>query len=384
MKRKSITAIIILLVITATLFAACNQTPTTDFVARFDNTEHYEFAITLADFGNSLTEPFAHYGTDDDPYYKDLPVSAAENYSLRNADEIRPDNVCGTYIIDFAQDASGNNGTLTTQQTLYAQYTLIDNKIVVNTDPENPEQYEFTAELNNYAVSGADDPLQSDENHITLKSVTDTSVTFALSEKFRPSASSTVVNGFYIGKIFRGASEYSVKTTYNWDEKRPVAEVTRTSGNETTTESYNLPSATVNVIDSNQILAYLRCLNKSSTSFQDAPSAYVFNPYTAKTHLLRFSFGYSQNIIVTRGSEDKWTKLNAVGALLDGNPLLMQFNLPDKLFDDNLDIVHLPSKTISKFTMVAFRSGYLSYKWSDCPDEIWQALDGLNTDSEQK
>lgn len=380
MKNKSIAAIILLLVITATLLVACNNTPVTGFIARFDKKEHYEFNISLADFNNNLNdnELFAHYGTDDDPYYKDLAISNAENYSLRNADEVRPTRVGGTYTVDFAMNEGRQYGTLTTKQVLYVQYARKGNGIIVDPVAETPDVLDCFDKLDKFVVTGDDDPLKSDADHVTLKSTTDTSVGFYLTDSFKPQESSTKVNGFYVGKTFRGASEYQISTAYDWEGKRPVATVTLTSGGNTQEQSYTLPSAgQVRIIDSNQMLAYVRCFDKSSASFQDSPSAYVFNPYTGKTHVLRFTYAYKFNVILTRGEETKRTQLSAVGTALDGNPLLMQFNLPKWLSDNDLDttIVGAGSETYPKYTTVRFRSGYLSYELSDYDEEIWKALD---------
>ena len=368
MKRKISLLILVILAVCLTL-TACNQTVATTIRTRWDKEgETHVFKISLADFAEN-SNSFNAYTSDGvvdskGNYHKDLALTG----EFYNWDEIKPVAVSGSYTINIKPSDDGSAYCdVTTVQEMCVQYDLTDLG-----DYSKVKNAVATAEqLAKYKVDA------SLANTVVLWTSTETYVRFENNTSQKPLKSSTTVNGFYVGKKNQNLTQYTVSTEYNYEAKRPIAKITM-DGN--TTEHKFPKNSAGNFIDSNQILLYLRSLDKSSTSFQDSPSISVFNPYTDTLQTASFGLSYENNVFLT-GETLLPTNLNVVSVTVGNNAFMMQENLPDKLADKNLDIYITSGSNASKFTTVRFRVGYFAYEidyaneantvnWSD----IWTAL----------
>ena len=360
MKRKLALLALVLLSLTFVL-TACNQPDPTEVKIRWDiSGENHLFEITLADFSDNMS--FVSYPLDNDIYYKDLSVS---NEVFSSSDQVLPQDVTGTYSLSIQPSADGTTSCdVSATQVVYAQYLTSDLK-------------DSVSQLQSCIVTGDSNPLGDKEDCTTLKSTTTTEVRFTNDPSQTPISSSTEVDGFYIGKTYQGKSQYKVSTTYNFEGKRPIATVTI---NDDPAVEYELPKNSAGrIIDSNQILVYVRTLEKSSTSFQDSPSVYVFDPYTHETQVANFGFTYQQNVVLTdntRSAEETtlYTKLSAVSVVVGNHAFMVTENLPARLLPLGLDFQTSPNGNYSKYTTVRFRVGYLAYEVAGYDDAIWQGL----------
>ena len=355
MKRKISLVILILSVLALTL-SACGSTSATSVLARWEEEKHV-FNITLADFQEN-SDSFKVYpatAADGSDSYKDI----AFNGEFSNRDEIKPLAVNGTYTIEIKPSADKTSYCdVETVQEMCVNYRLKTG------DQEGVDLTKYS-ELQS-AVATADQLKQfgmtSDESTITLYSYTKTSVRFENTTQ-NPLNSSTTVKGFYVGKKNQNLTQYTVSTDYDYtSSKRPVAKITL---NGETSEFKFAKNSAGSFIDSNQILLYLRSLNKSSSSFQDSPSISVFNPYTQTLQTANFGMSYEYNLILTDTTREDSilaAKLNLVSVTVGNNAFMMQENLPDKLAEKKLDVYSTLSGPESKFTTVRFRVGYLAYE----------------------
>lgn len=367
MKRKLALLTLILLALAIAL-TACTQTKATEIKVRWDTDgEEHVFAITLADFSSS--GGFNSYTHDNATYYKDISIY---NEVLANdsdkLDEVCPQLVTGTYTLSIKPSRDGTSFCeVSATQVLYAMY-------------QDSDLGNISSELQKLVVTGDGNPLGDKAGCTTLKSTTETWVKFENQPSQQPIESSTKVNGFYIGKTFQGASQYEISTKYNFDGKRPVATVTLNDGEAV---EYDLPkNSTVNIIDSNQVLIYLRSLDKSSTSFQDNPSVYVFDPYTHVGQTANFSLVREQNLRLTdmsRASDDNtlYTKLSVVGVTVGGNAFMVAENLPERINAQGLDQLVNGN---AKYTTVRFRVGYLAFELASYDDAIWNGLNAKTSE----
>lgn len=358
MKRKLAFLTLLLLALSVAL-TACNQVVPTDIKIRWDKGgEDHTFEISLADFDNEIS--FKSYEYNKSTYYKDVIVN---NEVFSTLDEIRPSNATGTYKLSITPSPDGEEYCdVNATQVLYVQYLV-----------SNLGENGLPSELQSYVVSGDDNPFDDSADHVTLKSTTTTKVQFANIPSQQPISSSTEVNGFYLGKTFKGVSHYKVSTVYDFDGKTPTATVTLNDGDAV---EYQLPKNSAGkIIDSNQILVYLRSFEKTSTSFQDSPSIYVFDPYTHLTQTASFGFTYEQNLILhdsTRSDDNElYTKLSVVGVAVGGHAFIVAENLPARLNALDLD---KRANGDSKYTTVRFRVGYLAYEVAGYDDAIWEGL----------
>ena len=363
--KKKIALLVIMILTLSLALAACNSVAATTKLTRWDrNGEKHVFNISLADFveGDYQKNSFNYYyadgqlttptGTNNESIYsKDIAFTGEFN----NWDEIRPVAVNGSYTIEIVPSSDGTEYCdVTTTQEICAQYYLKD-------IDENSKILSAKATAAQLAKYGMTDSVA---NTVTLWSSTETKVRFKNLPVQTPQSSWVKVDGFYVGKVAQELTKYEISTAYDYAGKRPVATTTFTTEEGTDTIEYKFGKSTEgNFIDSNQILLYLRSLDKSSTSFQDKPSIYVFNPYTQTLQTASFGMSYEYNLLLTDTSENKLfaTKLNLVSVTVGNNAFMMQENLPDKLADKNLDVCTIDTKE-SKFTTVRFRVGYLAYE----------------------
>lgn len=337
---KKIIALALLLVLTLGVFAACNNVATTEKKVRWDTNESWTYNISLCDFNTSLS-------TTNGTYYRDFLYAGELNPLGDQLDRIAPTSLSGTYTITLSSttDNGQQRTKITTSQTMFATYE----KDTID-----------TSKLAEYIDSQTD-------THYTLKSTTTTEVVFETSITQTPVSSSTTVNGFYVGKQYQGASNYSVSTTYAVGKKSTTATVTIDGNKPTTTEI----SAT-NVIDNNQVLTYIRSFDKTNSGFQDSPSVMVFDPLTQTTKKMSFVYNASQRFLLNHTfegateSEQVATIVNRLDVLMDGMSFMTQANIPD-ITEKGLDRIgtDVMGEYIPKHTILSFRVGFVSYHLTD-------------------
>ena len=353
MKRKIALLIFLILALSLT-FAACNQSATTPIRTRWEEETHV-FNISLADFVGKDSNSFNSYNADgalanNGTHVKDIAFSG----EFGNWDELRPLAVNGVYTVKIKPSGDGGSAycDVTTTQEMCVEYLL-------KTDSQTGVDLTKYSELQGAVATQEQLDKFNLERHgdsVILYSYTQTAVRFENTTQ-KPLSSSVKVNGFYIGKVAQALTKYDIATEYDYSGKRPVAKIT--SDGEVSEYKFSKNSAGT-FIDSNQILMYLRSLDKASTSFQNSPSVSVFNPYTQQLQTASFGMAYEYNVVLT--SENKATKLNVVSATVGNNAFMMQENLPDYLSDKNLDVYSLPGGLDFKYTTVRFRVGYLAYE----------------------
>lgn len=362
---KKFTVLLVTTVLALTfVFAACSTTEKTDTMFRWpdSDTSTYVFDIELSDFSGQSTPLFTSYAQQNGTYYKDFAMSAAVEHP-DNKDEIKPVTAKGTYTMSISSVDAGSSCLFETTQVLYATY-----------DRFELQELEGWSELDkiDLAYDSEEIPFNANENQVVLKTETTSSVKFEKKSAQRPIESSTVVKGFYVGKKHQAVSEYSVLTQYDFDNSTATVTI---NGGEPQVNTLNITSGK-NFIDANQLLLYIRTLEKGSTKFQDSPTVVVYTPYTNATYTASFSFSYTANIAleIGEGEDSVWhyVGLNSVSVLLDGTPYLNQLNLPDTLTEKGLDC----SGSTPNYTTVSFRSGYFSYRWRDIPSDVLSALKG--------
>lgn len=355
MKRK-ISLVALLLLLLTIPFAACNQTTPTERVTRWGD-EEYTFNITLADFSPIVTSAFQEHPHDDGMnYYKDFVIQTSAAREVLATEEIRPQDIQGTYTLSIKRD--GAYCELTTTQVIYARYN----------NSELPNNLE---ELKSCVVTAEEDPFEANVGMTTLKSTTDTYVKFSNDLTQKPANSSIKVNGFYVGKQAQTVSKYEITTEYDVDNK--TAKVSK-NGGETVTNKLTVADAS-KFIDANQIIIYARSLDKAS-AFQDSPSVVVYNPYENKNYTATFLLNLDQNALLKANGANEYLKINTLGIALGNTAFMMQETLPKLENFDTIPNATNPSAPHSKYTMVNFRVGYLSYEISDSffSAELVQAL----------
>ena len=376
MKRK-IALLLLMIIAVAAILVACNQTEATKILIRWENdapNETYTFRVSLADFADDNSDGKVFKTYKDKNLYngvtftKDVAIPG-EIFSSR--DEIMPYAVDGSYSMEIVKSAT-DRWVVTTEQTLYVQY----NKVSKSQRGEEVRLTERDGWQELKALMASDEEiaatsLEKADDKVILKSVIKTSVTFADNTQ-KPFNSETISDGFYVGVAKQTASKYTVKTEYDYSGKRPIAKVTV---NDETTE-YKL-GRNASFIDSNQLLTYIRSLEKTETSFQDNPAVQVFDPTTGELVVARFGFVYNSPMVITDSVNNREQKVsvNAVYVTLNGMAYLVQENIPDKAKDANGNIIDtMQASDTHKYTTIRFRSGYLSYEFSKYVDSVWNAL----------
>lgn len=352
--KKKIAFLLLVLLATTVLLVACSQTEVTETLIRWDNTEEYTFRVALADFTDSVNKSTQTIDGKSVDFTKELSLSG-EN--LDNRDEIRPEAVDGTYNMKIVK-SSTDRYTLTTTQTLFAQYKTAD--LTLSND-----------ELSALKASSADiatTSLTEKADCTILLSVIKQSVVFDTTSSQKPASSTVDSNGFYIGKAQQQQSKYKVETNYDFSGKRPIAKV---SVDGATPTEYKL-ARNSKFIDPNQLLLYLRSYNKSSSDFQDSPSVMMFNPLTGELQTAAFAFSYNTPLIVTDKNKTtpvQYVSLNAVSVVVGGYSYMVEENVPDTVAADKMT-----GSDKFKYTTVRFRVGYFTYELTEYPQAIWDGL----------
>ncbi len=369
MKRKLTILLLLLLVATLSL-TACNRATPTKIISRWQSDESYTFRISLADFAvdpdtGATKNEFKTTTDGDTVYYKDMSMPG-ENFTA--LDEIRPVAVDGLYKLDIKL-TSTDQWTVTTEQEIYAQYkksslaqngsTLDLTKCAAWTDLQTRTASE--TEIAATALTPSDDS-------IILKSTSKTNAVFYDNTQ-RPVSSFTEVHGFYIGLANQQLTDYTTEAHYDYSNERKP----RVTGKRNDESFEYKLQRNANVIDTNQLLLYIRSINKTTDSFQDTPAVYMFDPLTGQVMSVSFTFSYTNPFIITDlNRADDTTKkvsLNAVAATVNGYAYLLQQNIPDAAKIDTMD-----AGEKCKYTTVRFRVGYLAYELDTYTPEVWSAL----------
>ena len=337
MKKLSLVALILMLLLT---LAACNNTVTTDKIARWNDNEHYVYDIYKASFG--LSETF------NKETFVNEPIVASNEYNPGTMDQLVPENIAGTYTVDIKLLNGGQRCQYQTEQILYVQYS---------TYTVSDLEIWRSGELQKFQIANdsEENPFAETDNLVTLKSTTITSVEFTNDAAQRPLKSENHVNGFYLGKIASEISKYDMSTDYDWEEKK----VTVTLNGETRERALNF-GANISVIDANQLLLYVRSLDKAPNKFQDNPSVQAYSPFNDTFTTITFAFSYQCNTVLrTSDSATNFVKLNSVGILANGSALMIQMNLPDTV---SFDSGSFDGEKCNKYTTVRFRTGCFAYR----------------------
>lgn len=341
--------------------SACSSAPETKASARWENETHI-FKITKADLSGSssgstnIKYPTATYETD--PSSKD---------------ELVPEDVGGTYTMSIVVDAASNLATLTTVQQLYCQYSESALESV-GVDLRNDNWAKFVV---------TDSPIEAKDGYVVLYSETKTETVFKNSASQTPVSSQNKCTGFYIGQSHIEVTDYDIATSYDWDNNKATVTGTRSDNGESKTVNSTVSLGSTSLIDANQILLYVRSLDKTSDKFQDSPSVSVFSAVSETSYTALFSsFTYSCDTYLTTTNvdsteEDIPVTLNMVAVSVDGYILMVQLNLPETVNDDeaSLDLlVNVTGESRDKYTTVRFRSGVINYDKTDISDEIIEAV----------
>ncbi len=383
MKRK-ITLLLLMLLNLMTLLAACS-TPTTGKEIRWDAGEDYTFHISLADFvynTEGQITGFNEYTSEAHPNVKFSKDMAMSGETISSLDEILPAAVDGT--LNMKIDKNNSMWTLTTEQILYVQY-LKEIKLN-NGNSLKLTECDAWSDLQTLAVEGEEltekaPLLQIREDCVVLKSVIKQSVTFKDEASQSPVKSSTDSNGFYLGAQRQQLSKYTVETTYDFSDKRPIAKVS-VNGEEPT--EYKL-AKNAQFIDPIQLPLYLRSYDKTSNDFQDSPAVRMFNPLIGELQIMGFGLNYNMPMVLTDNSRDpnvKYTSLNVVTVTVGGMAYMVEENVPDYIVDaNNVPIDKMLGKDPCKYTTVRFRVGYLAYELQNYQQKIWDGLKFVSQES---
>ncbi len=354
---KKLSLFLLLILALCLTLTACSQTVSTEIIARWEDGEEYVFEITKADWDYA---PIVVNGNE----YEKYPRSAYESISS-SKDELVPEDIAGTYSMKLTKTDA--KFTLTTEQYLYVQYadSALEKLDLANL-AENADWKEFVVEN-----SDENCPLQQKEGYTILLSHDLSTVVFEQSAAQRPLYSTNKRDGFYIGKTHQETTHYDLETVYDWENSKVTV-------SENGVEKYSEKlSASEKFIDANQILLYVRSLDKQSDKFQDSPSVQVFSPVAGGTY--KASITYFQYtcyaLLEDENDNDVPVVLNMVSVVVDGSFLLTQFNLPDTVNNDApLDALMDASGDQNKYTTVSFRSGLINYELQNIDADILAAI----------
>lgn len=367
MKKKIALLLGALLLLTG-VFAACSNTATSKTVRWSDKGETYTFNINLADFVSGGTEFNAHDvtitkedGTESTiKCYRDI-GTVQEAAILSTSDEIRPIDAKGTYTMNITLETS-STFKLVTEQVLYSQYETATLEALSCLDEFKGSEYDVTNKEEN--------PFDNNSGSITLRSKTTSTVIFANNANQVPTSSVKESNGFYIGKIHQGASNYKYETTYDFENRKALVKK-----NDGEVEERKLGVSKGGAcIDSAQILLYLRSIDKSSSAFADSPAVAVYDPVSDSLSNAVFALTREFNAFLNNNGTDVAASVNAVYVTVGGRPFITQFNLSD-LSEKNLDI--LPATGAGKtckYTTIKFRSAWYSYELNEYSADIISAI----------
>ncbi len=341
---KKIALLLLLVLSLAVLLTACNQAATTYANPRWEN-EEYTFNISKANLNANSVE---HEGNT----FIVEPVVAGYESLPENMDQVVPEDVDGTYVAKIAVDDKTKQCTYTTSQTLYCQYPT-----------DLLRSYANWNELSKLAVpaDSAENPFSKHDGLTTLKSTTTTKVVFKNEASQRPISSENHVDGYYLGKVEQVVSKYDYVTEYSWNEKDKLT--VKVNGE----EKKPVGSFTAaKFIDANQLLLYVRSLEKGTDKFADSPKVYAYSPITNKVSTVSFVFTYECKVVLNKNGAPIYANVNAVAVIIDSAALMTQLNVPESVNKDkSLDSISNLGNKMHKYTTLKFRSGFLKYEMAD-------------------
>ncbi len=362
---KKLSLLLLLVLALSVGLAACNQASPTAVVARWYDGEHYEFNISKADLAS----------VGDNGYAKEYTVRGEAN--PEQMDEKVPENVHGKFVMDISLDEDENKKkicTYTTDMELVCLYKQ---------DYFDSLSAELKADVAELVLDDATMKATFGEeaSGVALKSTTKTSVTFHNDISQRPIRSEKTYNGYYFGATHQEASKSSIAVDYaKLDESKVSVSV---DGGEAVEKQFPSYNKSANLIDANQILLYIRSLEKTANSFQDAPNVQVYDPVYNVLRKASFSMTYTCQTFIeythdeTTGegadavtqsvTTDLKAKLTCVAAVIDGQVFMVQMNLPALTDKDNKDkkLDYVIGEDYSKYTTVRFRTGYKTFEIAD-------------------
>ncbi len=345
--KKHIALLLLVMLVTAFSLAACGpNAETTDAQLRWnkDKKETLTYKITLADFtekGSSTL--FNSYTNDGVSYYKDMVISTSygAEVSPYKKDEIMPVGADGTYTVTY--EYADSVWTMTATQTTNVTYNKTD--LEPGGDPTKLECWK------DLKVTSEDDKT------FTVLTTTETISKWSGDELQRPVYSSTKVDGFYFGLSKKTAYKNEVIAEYKLDENKVVV---TTNGQQQTNE---VKAPTSKFIDANQLLSYIRSLDKGANKFKDNVAVQVYVPSSNTTYTAHFGFTYAQNCILNLNGNANYVKLNSVNCSLGSIAYMQTQNLPDTLAEKGLDSIGDGyGGHISNYTVTRFRVGNFSYE----------------------
>ena len=182
-------------------------------------------------------------------------------------------------------------------------------------------------------------------------------------------------HGFYIGRRHQEVSGYKVETNYDFSGKRPTAEISVTLDGDKEATTYNKKfNRNASFIDSNQLILYLRSLDKPSGGFPDKPAVLAFNPFTRESTTVSFYLSNNNKVMLNdkQHGESITASLDLVTVAIGGTYFMQQYNVPN-LKSKDVDVLHGIYNN-PKYTTLRFRVGYLSYELAQYDEAIWNAL----------
>lgn len=360
--KKRIALLIGVMLLLSLAFAACGQAAATERNARWDDKgESYSFNITMADFAsegsslfNSYTRSVNEKNTEGNEKqvnitcYKDVVITSTEAATLAGGDQLRPQDVKGTYTLNIVEDTS-TTCKLVTEQELFSQY-----------DTNKLKELNCLDKLKDCEVKADENPFTDNEGRTTLRSKTHIEVVFKNDSTQLPKSSRIENEGFYIGSLYQGLSNYKYETTYDFDNGKVIV---KKNNGEAEERKLNL-AKNGSCIDAAQLILYVRSLDKSSAAFADTPSVSVYDVTT--DNLSTASFGINRGVytILNNNGAEAVAKLDSVSVTVGGMPFMSQYNLPDLTSVNGKAYDYLPisGDKRCKYTTVKFRSGWYSYE----------------------
>lgn len=362
MKKFALVLLIFMLVLSFGL-VACGKAEATARVARWSDGERYVFNITKTNYD----------AKEDDKKYISEYLIKGEDPNLM--DEIVPDDLSGTYIMEIAVDKDKQVCTFHTKLTLVALYHTYYNDV-----PQQIKDQLAEAGLLISQTEMRETWFDEEAYGQAIMSTTETTVQFNNDKSQSPISSTKQYNGYYFGKSKQEVSASNIAVDYSKLSKNKVT--VTVDGNKQSREiKYN--SAT-DFIDANQLMLYMRSLEKTEDSFQDSPSVQVYDPIYDVVRTATFSkvsnafktfLSYKHEVAVgEEGSnttqmvtETVKAQLNCFAAVIDGQVFMVEMDLPATLNtkENPLNVYKGASATYSKYTTVRFRTGFISYQLAD-------------------
>jgi len=361
---KKLSLILLLVLALSVGLTACNQASATPVVARWYDGEHYEFNISKADLSSD----------GEGGYAKEYTVRGEAN--PEQMDEKVPENLRGKFVMDIKLGEDENKKKICTYTTSMELVSLYKQ------DYFDSLSAEVKTAVKDLVLSDAamKETFGDEANGVAIKSTTTTSVTFHNDISQRPVRSEKTYDGYYFGATHQEASKSTVVVDYANLDKNKVS--VKIDGAEAVEKdiSYN---KNANIIDANQILLYIRSLEKTANSFQDGPNVQVYDPVYNVVRKASFSMTYTCQTFIeythdeTTGegadavtqsvTTDLKAKLTCVAAVIDGQVFMVQMNLPALTDKDNKDkkLDYVIGEDYCKYTTVRFRSGYKTFEIAD-------------------